>query len=224
MPRGVGQARPHGASSHLWPHRTRSDAALALPHLAGSPFAPAWLTASIPAATQTGCHKPAGRGRGRGPRTLGGCRPNGTARPHPGPYNTRAASDVLTVPPCWWSKLAAQRSAPRAPGVQTQKFWIVLDAKKKKPTHRPKRTTGPSEFWALSAGHTVRSQRQVTASAGQRRSDVEIKSYLQDAAGHRSLVFDLSITHDRIGSSCRTVCYHILRTLTPPCVSLRSAK
>jgi hypothetical protein len=51
------------------------------------------------------------------------------------------------------------------------------------------------------AGHTVRSQHQVTASAGQRRSDVEIKSYLQDAAGHRSLVFDLSITHDRIGSS-----------------------
>ena len=45
------------------------------------------------------------------------------------------------------------------------------------------------------AGHTVRSQHQVTA------SDVEIKSYLQDAAGHRSLVFDLSITHDRIGSS-----------------------
>ena len=30
---------------------------------------------------------------------------------------------------------------------------------------------------------------------------MEIKSYLQDAAGHRSLVFDLSITHDRIGSS-----------------------
>ena len=44
-----------------------------------------------------------------------------------------------------------------------------------------------------SAGHTVRSQHQVTASAGQRRCDVEIKSYLQDAAGHRS--------HDRIGSS-----------------------
>ena len=36
---------------------------------------------------------------------------------------------------------------------------------------------------------------------GRRRGDVEIKSYLQDAAGHRSLVFDLSITHDRIGSS-----------------------
>ena len=30
---------------------------------------------------------------------------------------------------------------------------------------------------------------------------MEIKNYLQDAAGHRSLVFDLSITHDRIGSS-----------------------
>ena len=51
------------------------------------------------------------------------------------------------------------------------------------------------------SGHTVRSQHQVTASAGQRRGDVEIKSYLPDAAGHRSLVFDLSITHDRIGSS-----------------------
>ena len=31
---------------------------------------------------------------------------------------------------------------------------------------------------------------------------MEIKSDLQDAAGGRSLVFDLSITHDRIGSSC----------------------
>jgi hypothetical protein len=29
-----------------------------------------------------------------------------------------------------------------------------------------------------------------------------IRSFLQDAAGRRSLVFDLSITHDRIGSSC----------------------
>ena len=42
----------------------------------------------------------------------------------------------------------------------------------------------------------------MTASAGQRRGDVEIKSYPQDAAGRRSLVLDLSITHDRIGSSC----------------------
>jgi hypothetical protein len=45
-------------------------------------------------------------------------------------------------------------------------------------------------------------QHGVTASAGQRRGDVEIRSFLQDAAGRRSLVFDLSITHDRIGSSC----------------------
>ena len=41
----------------------------------------------------------------------------------------------------------------------------------------------------------------VTASAGQRRGDVEIKNYLQSQAGRRSLVFDLSIAHDRFGSS-----------------------
>jgi hypothetical protein len=51
------------------------------------------------------------------------------------------------------------------------------------------------------AGHTVRTQHGVTASAGQRRGDVEIRSYLQDAAGRRSLVFDLSMTHDSFGSS-----------------------
>ena len=43
------------------------------------------------------------------------------------------------------------------------------------------------------AGHTVRTQNGVTASAGQRRGDVEIRSYLQVAAGRRSLVFDLSM-------------------------------
>ena len=52
------------------------------------------------------------------------------------------------------------------------------------------------------AGHVVRTQHGVTASAGQRRGDVEVRSYLRDAAGSRSLVFELSITHDRIGSSC----------------------
>ena len=36
------------------------------------------------------------------------------------------------------------------------------------------------------AGHTVRTQHGVTASAGQRRGDVEIRNYLQDAAGRRS--------------------------------------
>jgi hypothetical protein len=30
---------------------------------------------------------------------------------------------------------------------------------------------------------------------------VELRSYLQDVAGRRSLVFDLSMTHDRLGSS-----------------------
>ena len=30
---------------------------------------------------------------------------------------------------------------------------------------------------------------------------MEIHSFLQDAAGRRSLVFDLSMTHDRFGSS-----------------------
>ena len=51
------------------------------------------------------------------------------------------------------------------------------------------------------AGHTVRTQYGATASAGQRRGDVELRSYLRDAAGRRSLVFDLSMTHDRFGSS-----------------------
>jgi hypothetical protein len=51
------------------------------------------------------------------------------------------------------------------------------------------------------AGHLVRTQHGVTASAGQRRGDVEVRSYLRDQAGSRNLVFDLSITHDRFGSS-----------------------
>jgi hypothetical protein len=36
---------------------------------------------------------------------------------------------------------------------------------------------------------------------GQRRGDVEIRNYLRDQAGSRSLVFDLSVTHERFGSS-----------------------
>jgi hypothetical protein len=51
------------------------------------------------------------------------------------------------------------------------------------------------------AGHTVRTQHGVTASAGQGRGDVEIRNYLRDQAGSRSLVFDLSITQDRYSSS-----------------------
>jgi hypothetical protein len=37
--------------------------------------------------------------------------------------------------------------------------------------------------------------------AGQRRGHVEVRSYLRDQAGSRSLIFDLSIAHDRFGSS-----------------------
>ena len=51
------------------------------------------------------------------------------------------------------------------------------------------------------AGHVVRTQHGVTASAGQRRGDVEVRHFLRDQAGSRSLVFDLSIAHDRFGSS-----------------------
>ena len=58
--------------------------------------------------------------------------------------------------------------------------------------------SGPS---LRSAGHVVRSQHQVTASAGKRRGDVEVRNYLHDAAGSRSLVFDLSVTHSRFGAS-----------------------
>jgi hypothetical protein len=54
----------------------------------------------------------------------------------------------------------------------------------------------------LTAGHVVRTQHCVTECAGQRRCYVEVRHYLHDAAGSRSLVFDLSITQYRIGSSC----------------------
>ncbi len=77
------------------------------------------------------------------------------------------------------------------------------------------------------AGHTVRTQHGVTASAGQRRSDVELRSYLQDAAGRRSLVFDLSMTHDRFGSSGHMQQNGMLshpQTSMRLCVLLRSAK
>jgi len=47
----------------------------------------------------------------------------------------------------------------------------------------------------LTVGHTVPTQQGVTASTGQWRGDVEIRNYLRDQAGSRSLVFDLSITY-----------------------------
>ncbi len=52
------------------------------------------------------------------------------------------------------------------------------------------------------ARHLVRTQHGVTASVGQQRGDVEVRSYLRDQAVSRSLVLDLSIAHDRFGSSC----------------------
>jgi hypothetical protein len=68
-------------------------------------------------------------------------------------------------------------------------------------------------------------------SAGQRRDDVEIRSFLQDAAGRRSLVFDLSMTHDRYGTSSHVQQNGLLshpQDLDSPlmrlCVLLRSAK
>ena len=55
------------------------------------------------------------------------------------------------------------------------------------------------------AGHRVRTQHGVSTSAEnrQKRGDVEIPNYLQDAAGSRNLVFDLAVTNARYGSSAQ---------------------
>jgi len=50
------------------------------------------------------------------------------------------------------------------------------------------------------AGHRVRRRSMLTtvstsAKNRQKRGDVEILNYLQDAAGARNLVFDLAVTH-----------------------------
>ena len=69
-------------------------------------------------------------------------------------------------------------------------------------THRQPRTTHTSHLPLFrTAGHLVRTQHGVTASTGQCRVDVEVRSYLRDQGGSRSLVFDLSIAHHRFGSS-----------------------
>jgi len=77
------------------------------------------------------------------------------------------------------------------------------------------------------AGHTVRTQHGVPASAGQRRGDVEIPSYLRDQAGSRSLIFDLSVAHARFGSSSQVQQNGLLtvrRTSKRLCILLRSAR
>jgi len=56
---------------------------------------------------------------------------------------------------------------------------------------------------------------------------VEIRNCLRDQAGSRSLVFDLSITHDRYGSSSHVQQNGLLshpRTSMRLCILLRSAK
>ena len=52
---------------------------------------------------------------------------------------------------------------------------------------------------------------------------MELHSYLQDVLGCRSLVFDLSMTHDRFGSSSHVKQKGLLSTSMCLCVLLRSA-
>ena len=75
------------------------------------------------------------------------------------------------------------------------------------------------------AGHTVRTQHGITASssAGQRRGDVEIRNYLRDQADSQSLVFDLSVTRDRFGSSGHLLQNGLLTRSAGPRCALRLA-
>ena len=67
-----------------------------------------------------------------------------------------------------------------------------------------KTSRGPTQgrsSWSLSEQlDTCPTQHGV--GAGQRRGDVEVRNYLRKQRAAGGLVFDLSITHDRIGSSC----------------------
>jgi hypothetical protein len=54
----------------------------------------------------------------------------------------------------------------------------------------------------------------ITPSSGLKRGDLELVGCLSDAAGSRNLVLDLSITHDRIGSSAAYP--HLNGTLSRP--------
>ena len=60
----------------------------------------------------------------------------------------------------------------------------------------PRRTTGWSPCSALSS-----TQLDTRSARSQRRGNVEMRNYLRDEAGSRSLVFDLAVTHQRFGSS-----------------------
>jgi len=60
------------------------------------------------------------------------------------------------------------------------------------------KAVGPGRTWVL------RHQRSTSEEKRQKRGDVELINYLQDAAGARNLVLDLSVTHARHGSSSQT--------------------
>ena len=75
------------------------------------------------------------------------------------------------------------------------------------------------------AGHTVRTQHGVTASAGQRRGDVEIRNYVRDQAGSPGL---RPVHHERPvwlkQPRAAEVCYRIPRTSTRLRALLRSTR
>ena len=72
--------------------------------------------------------------------------------------------------------------------------------------------TQPSPLFGTT-GHKVKTQ-GITPSSGSKRGDLEIINYLSDSAGSRNLVIDLSITHDRHGSSSAHP--HLNGTLSHP--------
>jgi hypothetical protein len=62
-------------------------------------------------------------------------------------------------------------------------------------------------------GHRVKTQ-GITPSSGLKRGGIEVINYLSDSAGSRNLVIDVSITHDRRGSSSAHP--HLHGTLSHP--------
>ena len=87
--------------------------------------------------------------------------------------------------PAWWAPdpLMAGGTARAAP---TRR--LGFDSK----------AVGPGRTWVL------RHQRSTSEEKRQKRGDVELINYLQDAAGARNLVLDLSVTHARHSSSSQT--------------------
>jgi len=64
------------------------------------------------------------------------------------------------------------------------------------------------------AGHTVHTQHGVTASAGQRRGDVEIRNYLRDQA----VVLRSTTGLGQAATCSKTVCSHTHRTSMARCL------